>query len=77
MFISISNNEVVEAAGIISILDVQLEQTSSKLQRLVNDFKKRDKLFGEEKEAKSIVITDEALYYSPLSTLTLKKAKTL
>ena len=75
MFIYIGNNHVVESKYIISILDVQLEQTSSKLQRLVDDFKQQDKLYGEEESAKSIVITDDVLYYSPLSTLTLKKTK--
>lgn len=75
LFIYIGNNHVVESKYIISILDVQLEQTSSKLQRLVDDFKQQDKLYGEEESAKSIVITDDVLYYSPLSTLTLKKTK--
>lgn len=77
MFIYIGNNHVVESKYIISILDVQLEQTSSKLQRLMEDFKVAGKLYGEEKEAKSIVLTDDSLYYSPLSTLTLKKSKML
>ncbi len=75
LFIYIGNNHVVESKYIISILDVQLERTSSKLQKLVDDFKQQDKLYGEEESAKSIVITDDVLYYSPLSTLTLKKTK--
>ncbi len=75
LFIYIGNYHVVESKYIISILDVQLEQTSSKLQRLIDDFKQKDKLYGDEESAKSIVITDDVLYYSPLSTLTLKKTK--
>ena len=77
MFIYIGNDHVVESKYIISILDVQLKQTSSKLQRIVQDFKMNEKLFGDEADAKSLILTDDALYYSPLSTMTLKKTKKL
>ena len=77
MFIYIGNDLVVESTYIISILDVQLEQTSSKLQRMVKAFEEKEQLHGDKTTAKSVVITDNALYYSPLSTLTLKKTKEL
>lgn len=77
MFIYIGNDLVVESTYIISILDAQLERTSSKLQRIVKVSKDKVQLHGDKATAKSIVVTDNALYYSPLSTLTLKKAKEL
>ena len=77
MFIYIGNDLVVESNYIISILDAQLEQTSSKLQRMIKAFEEKDQLYGDAATAKAIVITDDALYYSPLSTLTLKKTKEL
>lgn len=77
LYLYIGNDHVVKSTYIISILDAQLEQTSTKLQRIIEDFKEQDKLYGDQKDAKSIVITDNALYYSPLSTLTLKKTKKL
>lgn len=77
MFIYIGNDLVVESTYIISILDTQLEKTSSKLQRMIKEFEENDQLHGDKLTAKSVVVTDNALYYSPLSTLTLKKTKEL
>lgn len=77
MFIDIGNNYVIESKYVISIIDIQLKKTSSKIQRIIEDVEAAGKLFGDEEEAKSIVITDDSLYYSPLSTLTLKKTKVL
>lgn len=77
MYLYIGNDHVVKSTYIISILDVQLKLTSSKLQRIIGDFKQQDQVYGEQTDAKSIIITDNALYYSPLSTLTLKKTKKL
>jgi len=77
LFIDIGNNYVIESKYVISIIDIQLKKTSSKIQRIIEDVEAAGKLFGDEEEAKSIVITDDSLYYSPLSTLTLKKTKVL
>src|SRR5699024_12418156 len=77
LFIHMGNCVVVESTSIISILDVQLEKTSSKLQRMIKEFEEKDQPHGDKPTANSVVITDNALYYSPLSTLTLKKTKEL
>ena len=77
MFIYIGNDEVVESCKIISILEFQLIHSSPKLRHLLEDRKKRDKVFGSVTDAKSIIITDDCIYYSPLSTTTLKNREEL
>lgn len=75
LFIYIGNDDVVESKTIISILEYQLIHSSPKLQQLIKDRKRTNQVFGSFKDAKSIVITDDCICYSPLSTLTLKKRK--
>lgn len=73
MFIFIDNELPIETERVIAILDYQLLKTSSKLLNLMEQKRKEHLLFGIENGAKSIVITDKELYFSPLSTITLKK----
>lgn len=77
LFIYIGNDHVIESKQIISILDFQLIRSSSKLKKLIEKRKKDERVFGIEEDAKSIIITDDSLYYSPFSTYTLKKREEL
>lgn len=77
MFIFIGNDEVVETKKIISILDYQLVHSSPKLRQLIEGQKRNDNIFGSDEDAKSIIITDDGIHYSPFSTSTLKKREEL
>lgn len=72
MFIYIGNDIVIESKSIIAIFDAELIQGSGRLLKNIEEHEKNGTLFGDEKDAKSIVFTDEHVYYSALSTLTLK-----
>lgn len=72
MFIYIGNDFVIESKSIIAIFDAELIQNSRRLLHIVRENKEKETLFGEEENAKSLIMTDDAVYYSSLSTLTLK-----
>ena len=71
LFIYIGNDDVVESKKIISILDYQLMHSSPKLRQLIEK-KKKNRVIGSDEDAKSIIITDDYIYYSTFSTFTLK-----
>ncbi len=77
LFIYIGNDEVVESDKIISILDYQLTHSSPKLRQLIADQKRNKRVIGSDIDAKSIIITDESIYYSSFSTSTLKNREEL
>ena len=68
----IGNDFVIESKSIIAIFDAELIQDSRRLLHIIQENKEKGTLYGEGKDAKSIIMTDDALYYSSLSTLTLK-----
>lgn len=72
MFIYIGNNELVETESIICIIDIELADFSEQNKRLIASYEKKGQVFGDKEEAKSVIITKEKIYYSPLATLTLK-----
>lgn len=72
LFIFIGNDDVIETKKIICILDYELIH-SSPFKKLIAERKKKKQVSGNEKEAKSIIITDDRIYFSSLSTFTLKK----
>lgn len=71
----IGNDDVIETDKIICILDYQ--PNASQLRKLIDERKRAEKVVGNEKEAKSIIITDDQIYFSYLSTQTLKKREDL
>jgi len=73
MYIYIGNSEVIKTENIICILDYQLMQSSTKFKKFIKQRENKINLIGNKKDIKSIIITDKELYYSPLSTMTLKK----
>lgn len=73
MFIFIGNDQVIETESVITILDYQLLKTSSKFQNIIKDKTAKRLILGLEADAKSVIFTDNYLYYSPFSTQTLKK----
>lgn len=72
MFIYIGNDYVVESKKIIAIFDMELVRQSKRLTSIVKTKEKDKQLYGSKNDAKSIILTEDAIYFSPLSTLTLK-----
>lgn len=72
MFIYIGNDYVVESKKIIAIFDMELVRQSKRLTSIVKTKEKDKQLYGSKSDAKSIILTEDVIYLSPLSTLTLK-----
>lgn len=72
MYIHLGDNYVVPSKEVVMILDRQSSQESS----IVDEFfkKQQDKIVQlASNDAKSIIITLDKIYFSPLSSSTLKK----
>ncbi|MBE4907923.1 DUF370 domain-containing protein [Bacillus luteolus] len=72
MFIHLGENVIVRSCDVITILDRQLLKSSS----IVNEFldiQKHQIVELANGDTKSVVITADKIYFSPLSTSTLKK----
>ncbi|MGM8212873.1 extracellular matrix regulator RemB [Virgibacillus sp. W0430] len=77
MFVHIGNDYVLQSKDIISIIDRNLIQSSSIIKEMMQVARERRKIKGTKREAKSIVITDDFIYYSTLSIPTLKKRSSM
>lgn len=73
MFIHIGNANVIQTNHIVSIVDQSLIQVSPIMEKMITNAHKQGKIHGPKEEAKSVVITDDAIYYSSLSVPTLQK----
>lgn len=69
MFIHIGNGNVIQTNDIVSIIDQDIISSSVVMEEMMNNIK----VIGPSEEAKSLVITDDVTYFSPLSVATLKK----
>lgn len=77
MFIFIGNDQVLQTDKIISILDAQLSKSSTKTMNMIKNKQELNAVYGNESDAKSIIVTDQDIYFSPFSILTLKKREEL
>lgn len=73
MFINIGDNHTVRSREIIVIIDQNATESSSIVEKMIKNKRKQSKVIGSRKMAKSIVITNDLIYLSSLSVLTLKK----
>lgn len=75
MLIHIGGDIIVRSNDVIVILDVNhlVKNNSKKAEVLKNLETSKDVIKITNDEAKSLVITTDKLYYSPVSSLTLKK----
>lgn len=65
---------MIRAAELIAIFDVTIEQSSKLSSQFMQDARDQGRIeVVAEEEVKSIVVTKEQLYYSPISSATLKK----
>ncbi|MNP25385.1 hypothetical protein D3C76_1181910 [compost metagenome] len=74
MYIHLGGERIIRAAELIAIFDISIEKSSKISKQFVNHVKEEKTLvnIGEE-EAKSIVVTRDKVFYSPISSSTLKK----
>jgi hypothetical protein len=74
MFIHLGGEKVVRAREVIAIFDMSIEQSSKISKQYLNYNHKQGQVekIGEE-DSKSLVVTTNQLYYSPISSATLKK----
>jgi len=74
MFIHIGGDTVVSTKEVISIMDHQSIKSSKINKKFIEDEKRLKKLVeNNAEETKSYVITKDAIYCSPISSLTLKR----
>ncbi|KIL39633.1 hypothetical protein SD70_19120 [Gordoniibacillus kamchatkensis] len=74
MFIHLGGEKIIRASELVAIFDVSIEKSSKiSKQFLSHAAKERHiEIIGEE-ECKSLVVTKTTVYYSPISSSTLKK----
>lgn len=74
MYIHLGGEKIIRAAELIAIFDVTIEKSSKISAHFVETAiqEKRIEKIGDE-PPKSIVITKDKLFYSPISSSTLKK----
>lgn len=77
MYIHLGDNYVVPSKEVVMIIDKQTSQASAIVAEFLN--KQKEKIIQlTNGEAKSVIVTTDKIYFSPLSSSTLKKrAKTL
>ncbi|WP_458411495.1 extracellular matrix regulator RemB [Schinkia sp. CFF1] len=74
MFIHLGENIVIQAREMIAIIDGNLVDESTILREFVDiNMGKKNIIKISNGSAKSIVITERNVYFSPLSTVTLKR----
>jgi hypothetical protein len=74
MYIHLGGDKVIRSRELIAIFDISNDKPSQLPRMLLthdNQEKKVERI-GEE-DAKSLVVTESRLYYSPISSATLKK----
>nr|WP_306220461.1 extracellular matrix/biofilm biosynthesis regulator RemA family protein [Cohnella sp. WQ 127256] len=66
--------KVIRTSQLVAIFDISIEQSSKLSRQFVVHAQKNKEVetIGEE-DPKSIVVTEHKVYYSPISTATLKK----
>lgn len=74
VFIHLGGEKIIRAAELIAIFDITIEHNSKISKQFITHMGKEKKIevIGEE-ESKSLVVTAGKLYYSPISSTTLKK----
>ena len=74
MFVHLGGEKVIRMSELIAILDLSTEQSVTVHSEYIAHAEQKNAVekIGEE-APKSLVITDSKLYYSPISSTTLKK----
>lgn len=74
MFIHLGGEKIIRASELIGIFDLSVEKNSKITKQFTSQAvaDKRVEMIGDE-ESKSLVVTIDKVYYSPISPTTLKK----
>jgi hypothetical protein len=74
VYIHLGGEKIIRTSQLVAIFDISIEQSSKLSKQFVMHAQKNKEIeaIGEE-DHKSIVVTDNKVYYSPISTSTLKK----
>jgi hypothetical protein len=74
VYIHLGGEKIIRTSQLIAIFDISIEQSSKLSRQFVLHAQKNKEVetIGEE-DPKSIVVTEHKVYYSPISTSTLKK----
>ncbi|RKP51301.1 MULTISPECIES: extracellular matrix regulator RemB [Cohnella] len=74
MYIHLGGEKIIRTSQLVAIFDISIEQSSKLSRQFVVHAQKNKEVetIGEE-DPKSIVVTEHKVYYSPISTSTLKK----
>ncbi|SEU08026.1 extracellular matrix regulator RemB [Paenibacillus sp. NFR01] len=74
MYIHLGGEKIIRSSELIAIFDISIEKSSKISKQFIacSLQDKRLERIGDE-EAKSIVVTKNTIYYSPISSSTLKK----
>ncbi|RDW16802.1 extracellular matrix regulator RemB [Oceanobacillus chungangensis] len=73
MFIHIGNANVIRSQDIIAIIDYQMIAESAIMDEMIETSSTRNNIVGPTVNAKSIVITEDMIYYTTISVATLQK----
>jgi len=77
MFIHIGDDHLIRSREIIAIVEMDVITSSTVMEEMIAVYKKKNRLIGSKEDAKSVIITDEKIYYSQLAVLTLKKRSSI
>lgn len=74
MFIHLGGEKIIRASELIAIFDLSIEKSSKISKQFIQHASKEKKveIIGDE-ECKTLVVTANKVYYSPISSATLKK----
>ena len=74
LFIHLGDNVLVPLKEIIAIIDAKMEQSTESMKEFLQISDEEGFVVAiDEDEVKSYVVTTKKVYYSPISSLTLKK----
>ncbi|MCL1790328.1 MAG: DUF370 domain-containing protein [Peptococcaceae bacterium] len=75
MYLHIGNNQMIRENDIIAIVDLNSAQVTQETRQALDDLvrkRKKDIIEGQNKDkAKSLIITNDSLFYSSISSVTL------
>lgn len=74
MFLHLGGEKIIRSSELVAIFDLSIEKSSKISKQYIQHAKKQNhiEIIGEE-ESKSLVLTKKKVYYSPISSSTLKK----
>ncbi|MCL6563152.1 MAG: DUF370 domain-containing protein [Firmicutes bacterium] len=71
MYLHIGHDQTIHHRQIVAIVDRELLTRSPETRQWFNRLRGLNQIYGDEREAKSLVIVDSGVYCSPISALTL------